>query len=119
MINIESFDEGHEKAYQSELDRHPVATERLFALLNDRDNGLRMVHMSEADLPALRGIVKFIEGDPDIAPVIAPRKPGWRYRQAIGVAIKLRMQELGWGTTGRKGSLGTSRYFKTSEIYAR
>jgi hypothetical protein len=61
-----------------------------------------------------------------------------RFRQAVGVAVRIAMGKLGWRTTGRKGSLGQrarvpsgttapgayvndvrepARYFSKAEIY--
>lgn len=48
------------------------------------------------------------------------RESGNRFRQTVGVAIRLKMERLGWTTTGRKGSMGRfSSRFKRAERYAR
>jgi hypothetical protein len=118
MITIDDFNERPDAAYRKELERHPKATANLFSILNDEENGARLRHASELQLPALLGVVGTIENDGDIALVISESRGGLRYRQAIGVAVKLRMRDMGsWKTTGKKGSLARSRYFKSAEIY--
>jgi hypothetical protein len=116
-MKTDDFTDRPDSGYRSELERNPEATKRLFEIIDDRDNVQRLIHVSEVGVPALAGIVNQLEESPEIAAVIRSRKSGLRYRQAIGVAVKKKMLERGWGTTGRKGSLSKSKYFKVAEIY--
>ena len=67
--------------------------------------------------PALSGVVRDIEVDEVVAPVLASAD-SLRFRQAVGVAVRLTMETMGWATTGKKGPVRGSAYFRTSERYA-
>jgi len=108
----------HAARYRGELEAHPDAFLRLFTLLNSPANEQRLVDAEMHNLPALAGVVRFIETDPSIAPVLAAGAPGFRFRQTVGVAVKLKMAKLGWRTTGRKGTVRGSRHFTKAEHYA-
>ena len=105
----------HARKYRGQLDDHPLAFERLFDLLNDPANEFRLIDAELYDKPALAGVVQFIEDDPAIAPVL--EQP--RFRQTVGVAVKLKMAKLGWQKTGRKGIVTGARYFRKAERYTR
>jgi hypothetical protein len=91
---------------------------RLLELLSDPES---IRHLQEAELrhgmPALSGIVSEIEGDPAIEAVLRSGPDGHRFRQTVGVAVKLQMGRLGWQTTGRKGTVRRARYFTKAEHY--
>lgn len=107
----------HAAKYRGELTRHPEAFVRLFALLNDPANERRLIDAEVHDLPALSGVVRFIEADPAIRPVLAQGSAGYRFRQTVGVALKLKMAKLGWRTTGRKGTVKGAEHFRKAEHY--
>jgi hypothetical protein len=109
----------HAATYVPELDAHPEATRQLLDLLNDPENEQRLIHAEEQQRPALAGVVRLLEGDPAVAEVLATGAAGYRFRQAVGVAIKLKMEELGWTTTGRKGAVPHARHFTKAERYTR
>jgi hypothetical protein len=44
---------------------------------------------------------------------------GHRFRQAVGVAVRLKMEALGWSTTGRKAAVPGAHYFTKAECYSR
>lgn len=117
-LSVQDFlHDRHAATYVSELDAHPEATNRLLELLNDRENEDRLRHASERHRPALDGIVHLLEDDPAIADVV--RGPaGLRFRQAVGVAIRLKMESLGWATTGTKSTVRASHFTK-AERYTR
>lgn len=60
------------------------------------------------DRPALAGVVKELEHDTDFESYLANTDAHVtvRFRQAIGVAACILMEQMGWRRTGRKGSLG-------------
>lgn len=107
----------HAAKYRSELARHPAAARRLVEILNDRANEQRLVDAEMHGLPALAGVVRFAESDDEIARVLAQGPKSYRFRQAVGVAVKLKMARLGWKTTGRKGTVRGARHFTKAEHY--
>ncbi|MCP3856487.1 MAG: hypothetical protein GY698_17375 [Actinomycetia bacterium] len=111
------LDDPHASKYRDELARRPEAFVRLFALLNDPANEQRLIDAEMHELPALCGVVRFIEADPAIKPVLAEGRSGYRFRQTVGVALKLKMAKLGWRTTGRKGSVKGAKHFTKAEHY--
>lgn len=104
----------HAANYLGVLTSTPGVLERLLAILNDPGSERLMEHESSHQRPALRGVRDQIEGDPLLAS--AAQEP--RFRQAIGVAIRLKMELLGWTTTGLKGPVGGTT-FTRAERYVR
>lgn len=81
------------------------------AILNGLDDPAwqaRMIASSRAGRPALAGVVMDIEGRPDVASYFrtTDSHETRRFRQAIGVGVRIAMERLGWRTTGRKLALG-------------
>jgi len=69
----------------------------------------RMIDSEEHhDRPALAGVIKEFESQSHIKNFfeINDGHSTTRFRQSIGVIVKIIMQNNGWCTTGRKGSLG-------------
>lgn len=60
------------------------------------------------DRPPLSGVVREFESQPVIDRYLSGRqtKGSKRLRQAVGVVVRMIMQNRGWQKTGRKGSLG-------------
>ena len=60
------------------------------------------------DRPALAGVVRELESQPAIDRFLAgvQARRNTRFRQAIGVLVRMIMERRGWQKTGRKGSLG-------------
>ncbi|MHC4177734.1 MAG: hypothetical protein ACYSWU_09510 [Planctomycetota bacterium] len=60
------------------------------------------------DRPALSGVVRELEAQPAIDRFLASEHPRRtkRLRQAIGVVVRIIMEQRGWQKTGKKGSLG-------------
>lgn len=100
---------------RDQLEAHPDAFDRLFALLNDPANEQRLVDAEMLGLPALAGVVRLVEDDPVIARVL--EAGGKRFHQTVGVAVKLKMEKLGWQKAGRKGTVRGSRHFTKAERY--
>lgn len=109
--------DSHAARYRDQLDAHPDATAHLLDILNDPTNEQRLLDAEHHDLPALTGVVRFIERDPLLSPILAREAGSARFRQTIGVAIKLKMRQLGWAPTGRKGSVRNADYFTKAERY--
>jgi hypothetical protein len=76
------------------------------------DSAERQRRMEEAEIhhdrAALSGVVRELEAQPAIDRFLAAEHPRRtkRLRQAIGVVVRMIMEQRGWKKTGRKGSLG-------------
>lgn len=72
----------------------------------------RQQRMEDAELhhdrAPLAGVVRELEAQPEIDRFLgrAHIRRNTRFRQAIGVLIRMIMEKRGWKKTGRKGSLG-------------
>ena len=76
------------------------------------DNADRQRRMEDAEIhhdrPALSGVVRELEAQPTIDQFLASKEPrrNKRLRQAVGVVVRIIMEQRGWKKTGKKGSLG-------------
>ena len=76
------------------------------------DDAERQRRMEDAethhDRAALSGVVRELEAQPAIDQFLASKDPRRtkRLRQAVGVVVRIIMEQRGWRKTGRKGSLG-------------
>ncbi|MFT4586959.1 MAG: hypothetical protein ACI9VS_001411 [Candidatus Binatia bacterium] len=76
------------------------------------DSADRQRRMEESELhhdrPPLSGVVRELESQPVVNEFLASGRAGCgrRFRQAIGVLVRMIMERRGWQKTGRKGSLG-------------
>ena len=83
--------------------------DQVLAFFNDVE---RQRRMEESELhhnrPALAGVVRELEAQPDVDRFLASEHPRrtTRLRQAVGVVVRLIMERRGWRKTGKKGSLG-------------
>ena len=117
-LSAEDFDrDPHAAKYQGEINAHPEAFNRLFALLNDHANEHQLTSAESYGFPALSGVVRLIEADPSILHVLEAGQDGHRFRQAVGVAIRLKMEKIGWAATGMKGTVQGSSYFTKAERF--
>lgn len=82
------------------------------AVLEFFDDADRQRRMEESELhhdrPPLAGVIRELESQPDIDQFLADARVrrNTRFRQAIGVLVRIIMENRGWQKTGRKGSLG-------------
>lgn len=83
----------------------------------------RQRRMEEAEIhhdrAPLAGVVRELESQPEINRFLGREETrrNNRFRQAIGVLVRIVMEKRGWQRTGRKGSLGV-RATRTSNIAA-
>ena len=76
------------------------------------DDANRQQRMEESELhhdrSPLAGVVRELEMEPAIDRFLADvhARRSTRFRQAIGVLVRMIMERRGWQKTGRKGSLG-------------
>ncbi len=126
--------------FRNEIGRWPVNFDAILQSLDDPAAQAAMLAASRRKRPALAGVVRGIEQRSDVAAYLAGTNSHAtiRFRQAVGVAVRIAMESLRWKTSGRKGSLGRrvavaagttapgayvnspanpSRYFSKAEIY--
>ena len=81
----------------------------VLAFFNDADRQRRMEESElHHDRAPLAGVVRELESQTPIDQFLASEHAGrnTRFRQAIGVLVRMIMERRGWRKTGRKGSLG-------------
>ena len=81
----------------------------VLAFFRDADRQRRMEESElHHDRPPLAGVVRELESQPAIDRFLASvqARRNARFRQAIGVLVRMIMERRGWQKTGRKGSLG-------------
>ena len=81
----------------------------VLAFFNDSGRQRRMEESEiHHDRPALSGVVRELEAQPAIDRFLAEEHPRRtkRLRQAVGVVVRIIMEQRGWKKTGKKGSLG-------------
>lgn len=103
--------------YKGTISNNPNAFRGLFEILNDPENEKSLISVSEQGLPALEGVLRLVETEPSIVRLLETdtRKIP---RTTVGYVVGRKMVKLGWQTTGRKGSLSSSRFFTIAEIYS-
>lgn len=83
--------------------------DQLLELFNAEDWQRRMAESeTHHDRPALAGVIRELESHPPIDEFFTTAHPrqSKRFRQAVGVLVRMIMEDRGWRKTGRKGSLG-------------
>lgn len=83
--------------------------DKVLEFFNDADRQRRMEESEvHHDRSPLAGVVRELESQADINQFLAGAhiRRNTRFRQAIGVLVRILMERRGWKKTGRKGSLG-------------
>ncbi len=83
--------------------------EDVLAFFSDESRQLRMEESElHHDRAPLAGVVRELESVPTIDQLLSGihSQQTQRFRQAIGVLVRIVMQRRGWKKTGKKGSLG-------------
>ncbi len=86
-----------------------IAFPEILEFLDNPDRQRRMIESEEHhDRPALAGVICELESSTDVHNFFLGHDghTTTRFRQAVGVAVRIVMENHGWCTTGRKGSLG-------------
>ncbi len=81
----------------------------VLAFFNDPGRQRRMEESEiHHDRPALAGVVRELEAQPTTDRFLASKdaRRTKRLRQAVGVVVRIIMEQRGWKKTGKKGSLG-------------
>ena len=83
--------------------------DQVLAFFNDPARQRRMLESElHHNRPPLAGVVRELEAQADVDRFLASQEPRRtkRLRQAVGVIVRMIMEQRGWRTTGKKGSLG-------------
>lgn len=83
--------------------------DNVLAFFDDADRQRRMEESElHHDRAPLAGVIRELESQPVLDRFLAGAhaRRNTRFRQAIGVLVRLIMERRGWQKTGRKGSLG-------------
>ena len=81
----------------------------VLAFFNDVERQRRMDESElHHDRPPLAGVVRELEAHPTVDRFLAgvEIRRNTRFRQTVGVVVRMIMERRGWKKTGRKGSLG-------------
>ena len=112
------------RTFSDVLDDPEQPFDEVLGFFNDLDRQRRMEESeTHHDRPALAGVVRELEAQPAIDRFLAsghPRRTK-RLRQAVGVVVRIIMEQRAWRKTGRKGSLGVrtkvAKGTKTPGVY--
>ena len=117
-IDAKQFlEDPHAARYRDVVEDHADAFAQVIAILNDPYQREQLLAAERFGRPALSGVVHAIEADQTVAASLAS-PTSLRFRQTVGVAVRLTMEAMGWSTTGKKGSIRGATYFRRAERYA-
>jgi hypothetical protein len=97
------------KTFADIVNDRELPFEAVLTFFNDADRQQRMEESEiHHDRSPLAGVVRELESLPEIERFMSVANAGrnTRFRQAIGVLVRIIMEGRGWQKTGRKGSLG-------------
>lgn len=125
MISRKSFhDTPHGRRFLPVLDNSKFPAKQVLDLLNKPKTldvmAYVSTHMTNRPMPALAMIVEELEKIEEIEKFFrsTPSSETLRFRQFVGMAVRLAMEEKGFTTTGRKAKFGAaSRWFTLAEIF--
>ena len=109
-ITREGFLEDRQgRTFRDVLDDPEQPFDDVLAFFDDAERQRRMEDAeTHHDRAALSGVVRELEAHSAVDQFLASKDPRRtkRLRQAVGVAVRIIMEQRGWKKTGRKGSLG-------------
>ena len=112
------------RTFADVLDDPEQPFDDVLAFFDDAERQRRMENAEiHHDRAALSGVVRELEAQPAIDQFLAAKAPRRtkRLRQAVGVVVRIIMEQRGWKKTGKKGSLGvrakTAKGTKTPGAY--
>jgi hypothetical protein len=109
ITRIEFLKDRQGRTFTDVLDDPQQSFEDVLEFFNDLDRQRRMEESElHHDRPALAGVVRELESQTAIDRVLANETSvgSKRFRQAVGVVVRIVMERRGWRKTGKKGSLG-------------
>jgi len=115
LIDFKSDTQG--KTFSDVISDKRVNFQDVIDFFNDKR---RLERMEDSEIhherPALAGVIKEFEKRFNVFLSSQPIQSTFRFRQAVGVLVRLHMESRGWKKTGIKGSLGTKGNKKTNSI---
>lgn len=103
------FEDRQGRTFSDVLDDPEQPFDDLLAFFNDSERQRRMEEAEiHHDRPPLAGVVRELETQPSIDRFLGSEDPRRtkRLRQAVGVVVRMIMEQRGWKKAGKKGSLG-------------
>ena len=97
------------KTFADIVNDNSLPFEAMLTFFNDADRQRRMEESEiHHDRSPLAGVVRELESMPELDHFMSDpeSRNNMRFRQAIGVLVRIIMEGRGWQKTGRKGSLG-------------
>lgn len=97
------------RTFSDVLDDPEQPLDDVLAFFDDAERQRRMEDAEiHHDRAALSGVVRELEAQPAVNRFLASEDPRRtkRLRQAVGVVVRMVMEQRGWKKTGKKGSLG-------------
>ena len=97
------------RTFADVLDDSGQLFDEVLAFFNESCRQRRMEESEiHHDRPALAGVVREFESQPSIHAFFFSQHPrrAKRLRQAVGVVVRIIMEQRGWTKTGKKGCLG-------------
>jgi hypothetical protein len=97
------------KTFADIVNDQDMPFEAVLTFFNDDDRQRRMEESElHHDRSPLAGVVRELESLPELDRFMSDpnSRSNMRFRQAIGVLVRVIMESRGWQKTGRKGSLG-------------
>ena len=97
------------RTFADVLDDPEQPFDDVLAFFDDAERQRRMEDAeTHHDRAALSGVVRELEAEPAIDQFLFAKDPRRkkRLRQAVGVVVRIIMEQRGWRKTGKKGSLG-------------
>jgi len=111
MVTLKNFkDDAQGRRFADVLADPRVQFQKVIDFFNRNDVTRRMVESEQHhDRPPPSGVVKEFENLAPVGDFLANNDAHTtvRFRQAVGVLIRMHMESMGWRRTGKKGSLGT------------
>ena len=116
--------DAHGRTFRDVISAEPQALAEVFAVLARADVQLRLQDAeTHHNRPALSGALQELEGCPAVAAVLnlkggqASSNSRDRFKRAVGTAVRIVMEGLGWSKTGRKSAVGVGNQFTVAERY--
>ena len=117
MVNFHDFQSDSQgRTFTDVTGDTRISFQAVIDFFNDPVRILRMIDSEEHhERPPLAGVVKEFERNQEIDSFFSNNDSHTtkRFRQAVGVLVRIHMEKEGWGKTGTKGSLGTRVRTKT------
>lgn len=109
VTRVDFLEDNQGKTFADVLNDLRQPFDEVLVFFNDADRQRRMEESElHHDRSPLAGVVRELESQPSVDEFLSGihSRASTRFRQAIGVLVRMVMEQRGWQKTGRKGSLG-------------